>query len=96
MICIDVSNMLFHEDLFAKDTIQEGIIDINLLIIPMIGNNKSKDDSEWFVNEVEYLKEVYAWLLLKAFSHKSSFVALDRPIKIKFDPEDPFVINNAC
>ena len=45
MVCIDVSNKLFHEYLFVKSVIQKGIVDVNLLNIPVIGNNKSEDDS---------------------------------------------------
>ena len=51
----------------------------------MVGDNKSKNYSNggWFMTRP----------MFQTFGYKSSFVVLDRSIKITFDPENLFIIN---
>uniref|UniRef100_A0A803QHT9 Uncharacterized protein n=1 Tax=Cannabis sativa TaxID=3483 RepID=A0A803QHT9_CANSA len=80
----------------AKELGEKHIVDVHLLDIPIIGDNKREYNSNGgrLNNGTESIKEFHTGLLLKTLGHKARFSALMRAIGVEFLTENPLVINN--
>jgi hypothetical protein len=87
---------LFHVDLFSKNTIEEGIMNIKLMNLPISRNRdrENQSDSGLLNNLIKYFKVINTFLLGKTSSNKAHFIALNTTINTMFDPIYPSTINN--
>ena len=84
---------LRHIDLLREMPIEKDIIYIKLEKAPlaMECNAKNSKDGDGIYHGTESLVKVNSWLLVKAFSNRSSFIPCSRAIRILFDAKHPFV-----
>jgi hypothetical protein len=84
---------LFHEDLFFKRAMEEGVGDIKLLNNPVkvSGNGKDGSDCGRLDNQTKGFNEVNDILLLEAFGNKSSLEAIKSTIYFLLHLKHPFV-----
>ena len=73
--------------------IEKDIIYIKLVKSPLAieGNAKHSMDGDEIYHRTESLVKVNAWLLVKAFSNKTSFISSNRAFEILFDVKHSFV-----
>ena len=73
--------------------IEKGLIYIKLINspLPIECNAKHNTDSDEIYHRIESLVKVNAWMLVKAFSNKASFMSCNRVVGILFDAKHPFV-----
>jgi hypothetical protein len=79
---------LFHVDLFGKNTIEEGIMNIKLMNLPISRNRnrENQSDSGLLNNWTEGFRIINTFLLGKTSSNKPRFIALNTTINMTFDP----------
>ena len=84
---------LCHIDLLREMLTEKDIIYIKLTNSPLVieCNGKHNTDGDGIYHGTESLVKVNAWLLVKAFSNKASFILCNRAIGILFDVKHPFV-----
>ena len=84
-----------HIDLLHKILIKKDIIYIKLVNSPLVVeyNAKHSNDDDEIYHGAESLVKVNVLLLVKAFSHKLSFIPCNRAIRILFDVKHPFVVH---
>ena len=89
---------LRHIDLLREMPIEKGIIYIKLekALLAMECNAKNTKDGDGIYHGTKSLVKVNSWLLVKAFSNKSSFIPCSRAIRILFDEKHPFVSHIFC
>ena len=73
--------------------IEKDIIYIKLAKSPLTieGNVKHSTDDDDIYHGIESLVKVNAWLLVKAFSNKASFITYNKVVRILLDVKHPFV-----
>lgn len=84
-----------HKNLFLELSIQESIVNVNLLDCPAPGNSEGENRVNcWFLNhQAKCFKEVHSRDLLEPFGNQSGFVFVKRPIKKEFDVKDPHTVD---
>ncbi|GMP94104.1 hypothetical protein CsSME_00043686 [Camellia sinensis var. sinensis] len=86
-----------HVDLLKKITIKEGILDIHLKKLPVASssnsNSKQTANRGKLSNRGEDLLIINAIFLVETLGNKTSFVALNRAIRMSLDFVDPFAAN---
>ncbi|CAL1397372.1 unnamed protein product [Linum trigynum] len=81
----------FHIDLLINITVQEGIVDVQLMNMPPTTDSDRDEamNSDQIGNGGEGILEIKTFDLSISLCHKTIFVTLYRPIGIKLDLEDP-------
>ena len=77
---------LFDVDVFSKNTIQEGIMNIKLMNLPISRNRdtENQSDSGLLNNWTEGFRIINTFLLGKTSSNKARFIALNTTINMTF------------
>ena len=95
MLIVGVSHALRlrHIDLLRKITIEKGIVNIKLANSSLVieCNDKHSTNGDGIYQGTESLVKINAWLLVKVFSNKASFIPCNRAVRILFDAKHPFV-----
>jgi hypothetical protein len=79
-----------------KNTIEEGIMNIKLMNLPIARNRdrENQSDSGLFNNWTEGFRIINTFLLGKTSSNKARLIALNTTINTTFDPIYPPTTNN--
>ncbi|CAL1367485.1 unnamed protein product [Linum trigynum] len=86
----------FHVNFFLEVTMKKCVVDIQLVKMPSASGSNSNDTAN--NDELGYWDEsvmvINAFDLGEAFRNETSLVALNRPIRVELDLEDPFTLDN--
>ena len=84
---------LHHIDLLGEMLVEKDVINTKLAKAPLVMecNAEQNADGDEIDYRTESLVKINTWLLVKAFSNKSSFIPSNRAIRILFDAKKPFV-----
>jgi hypothetical protein len=89
---IDETRGLVAVDSLSEDAIEEGILHIELLNRPIMGDRSGEHHAHGgqFHNRAESLIVVNSWALSKTPKDPASLVAIEGPTSAKLVHEDPF------
>ena len=83
---VNKTRRLFHVDLFSKNAIEEGIMNIMLMNLPISQNHdrENQSDGDLLNNWTEGFRIINIFLLGKTSSNKACFIVLNTTINMTF------------
>lgn len=95
---VDISRRLAHVDILLKNTVQESILNIELVKAPTTGEGKRKHqmDSGMLDNRTESFSIINTKLLFKPFGDQARFVSINCTVSPMFELEYPLAIDQVA